>query len=237
MSLVRRVLSLACCLVVLFQGLGCQRDLSFEALSASSQDVTYRIPDNTQSLAWALELLTYDPLLKFHTPIEVEVIFEECDGDVNAYYFGLTHKISVCYPLLTYFDSIMEHDAALSAMMWVLGHEVGHAVVGITDMPVIRGEDVADSFAVWYSTEAQSLAAMMWFSDRADDGRDHDPYDPHSAADVRLANVQCWLYGKTENLSYWVSPWYRDCKEEWKEIDAFWTAALASSQSSPALLE
>lgn len=194
-----------------------------------TEQVRYSLPDSTEGLSWAIVLLAYPALRGIEFPVDTVVTFESCDGDVNAYYFSGTHNISVCYPLLDYFASIMSKEEALAATMWTIGHELGHAVVDFKNIPVIRGEDVADSYAVWSSTEAQSEAAMLWFRNRMEEDDYSSPDDSHSFAAVRYYNIQCWLYGKTGEMRYFVSPWNRDCEGEWQAIDQYWTKALASS--------
>lgn len=158
--------------------------------------------------------------------MDVPIHFDSCDGDVNAYYFPNVPKIVVCYPLLDYFERTMERETTLQAMLWVIGHELGHAVIDATDSPVIRQEDVADAFAVWWSSEAATVAAMQWLNT----DEESSPQDEHSSDIVRMYNIQCWLYGKTDNKVYSVGLGRRAwrCKDEWQQIERFWSGLLSS---------
>jgi len=96
-------------------------------------------------------------------PRNLEIRSEKC-GQADAYYDDAAGNIVVCSELedqfYNYFLSKRStpeqaRNAALRAMKLVFFHEVGHAVIGMWDLPSTgREEDAADQFAVLTALKA-----------------------------------------------------------------------------------
>lgn len=140
-------------------------------------------------------------------PVDIPIIFEDC-GMANAYYSPAERSVTMCYEM---FDSIAAGLAELYpaeevlinatfTQVFVLYHEVGHALTDILQLAVTgREEDAVDDFASILllrnnnSTDDDIvLNASLYFSSRPD-----GPYwGEHSFGQQRFYNVICLLYGR-----------------------------------------
>lgn len=96
-------------------------------------------------------------------------------------------------------------------MLFALLHEMGHAVIGELELPVVgRQEDAADSYASIrliqigseFSNEVVENTAKGWFlSDRRDrkTGDTVDYYDQHALDQQRAYQMVCFMVGSDKN--------------------------------------
>jgi Putative metallopeptidase len=97
-------------------------------------------------------------------------------------------------------------------MLFVMLHELSHAVVSEFDIPVLgRDEDAADDFAVLrglnvgseFSRRVLTEAARGWFYSDQRDRRDGEPlafYDEHGLDKQRAYNIVCLMVGSDPML-------------------------------------
>jgi hypothetical protein len=139
----------------------------------------------------------------------------------------------------------------VSAVQFVLAHEIGHAIIHEFRLPVLgKEEDAADSFAAYLLTANPKFgpltaisAAAVWDSlapmSRQLDESDFS--DEHSFPRQRMYQFLCWVYGSdTKRFRPIVG---RDalpkeraarCGREWREINAAWDTVLAPHLRTPA---
>lgn len=145
-------------------------------------------------------------------PVDIPITFQEC-GVANAFYSPSDRAVTMCYEL---FDTIAaglrdtytsEEDVLINAaytLIFVLYHEVGHALTDILELAVTgKEEDAVDDFAsilLLKNDDASDddivLNASLYFSSRPD-----GPYwGEHSFGQQRFYNLVCLLYGKDPDL-------------------------------------
>lgn len=130
---------------------------------------------------------------------------------INAWYSPSEHSVTFTYDFLEFVcnDALKERKSGREAgeflwgaMTFVLLHEVGHALIGEMDLPVVgREEDAADEFAVMMllqSGEAGKRAlssASDWFSVLGSRRKEFAMWDEHSLDEQRFYNILLLLYG------------------------------------------
>jgi hypothetical protein len=148
-------------------------------------------------------------------PKPVVITINEC-GAENAFYTPQQHSITLCYELITHMaDGIngeyagtvspQEIFASISGgTMFILMHEVGHALIQELDLPVLgREEDAADQIGAYFLLHTSSRAATAGLSGALWFFRDNTLLysqehfsDEHSLGPQRQANLACWAFGK-----------------------------------------
>jgi len=141
--------------------------------------------------------------------------------------------------------------ALVSAVQFVVAHEIGHALIHEFDIPVLgKEEDAADSFAAYLLADnpkfgpltaisaAAVFDAMTPMNRRLDDS---DWADEHSYPRQRVFQFLCWVYGSdTKRFRPIVGkdglPRERAarCGREWREINGAWDQVLAAHVKPPA---
>jgi hypothetical protein len=148
--------------------------------------------------------------LNFHfvLPRDVRICFAEV-GSVNAFYVADDHAVYMGYELFRHLVKLF-HDPndykgaagkVSGAFMFVLFHEIGHALIGELELPTVGPEeDVVDEFATLLLIELgpvgqeSILSAAAWFSSNAQ-GREHTPFwDEHSLDMQRFYTIFTFLY-------------------------------------------
>ena len=92
-------------------------------------------------------------------PSELTLQITECDGVANAWYER--GKMTICYELLELirkpmpkdvtWAGITQEDAVLGQFLYISGHEIGHAVFDLLNVPIFGNEkDAADQFATHF---------------------------------------------------------------------------------------
>lgn len=186
----------------------------------------------------------------FRIPSPAWITAEEC-GEVNAFWRPDERAITICYEMIDEifgefrYDGLSDEEfgtAVESTTMFILMHEVGHALVDLLNLPVTgREEDVVDQFATILLGE-EDVGPAWWAAEywrtRGDFGDtgllkvDDTPYeDEHSFDLQRFYNVLCWAYGRdpagrTDVLS--VLPQNRAvrCPGEYQRMAAAWETIL-----------
>lgn len=134
-------------------------------------------------------------------------------GRVNAWYSPRDHSVTVSYELVVQltkdFYPVVNNsweEAGKMAMLttgFIFFHEVGHALVGELDLPVVgREEDVADEFSTMIMASDPgavpiALAGAFWFDLMS---KNQDPsklpfWDEHSLNQQRAYEILTLLYG------------------------------------------
>lgn len=154
-----------------------------------------------------------------NVPREVPLIGRSC-GQPNAFYDPQAKAISVCYELMTANAtkvaqklrnraSTQDMGRIIAAeLIFVVLHEVGHAVIDLYSLPVLgRQEDAADQFASYVLLsldQEQLLKNALLFFEYSKPGIVTKIFnskalysDEHSLSEQRLANVVCWGFGKS----------------------------------------
>ena len=117
---------------------------------------------------------------------------------------GLAMGLAACPPARANPDT--QYDIALSNIILILHHEIGHALVDQFGLPVIgQEEDAVDSFATLtvletYDDPAPILldAAATWFAFERifkEDGGEHAFYDEHDLDIQRAYRILCIAHG------------------------------------------
>jgi|CXWL01.1.fsa_nt_gi hypothetical protein len=155
-------------------------------------------------------------------PKDLPIFFAQCDA-VNAFYSRQDTRIIVCYELLAYFTqkfgSVYEKPdeaqaAVINATIFVLQHELGHALVDLLQLPITgKEEDAVDDLATlvllhdWEGGDELALdgadAFYMMGEDEeqaaaqaaAEDIEAMPYYGEHSLGKQRFYEVVCIVYG------------------------------------------
>lgn len=183
----------------------------------------------------------------FVLPARVGMRFSEC-GEANAFYEPDSRIVSICLELPDAIETVLrdqyiEEDALVEAMsgalLVVVLHEVGHALVDVLDLAVTgREEDAVDQLAAWVlieSGETNALlgAAASYYSEEAPGALAFA--DEHSLDSQRYFNLVCWAYGAdpgagADLIEHWELPPERAgrCQDEYRRLDSAWSRLLAS---------
>lgn len=197
-----------------------------------------------------LESIAEDINATLTVPVAVGLGFDAC-GAVNAFYDPSARRITICLELIEHLaerfasDSRSEAemlDALSGAMVFVLFHEIGHALVDVLELPITgREEDAVDQLASYILTdgtdegEQAALDGARWFylEDVATDSAELAFWGEHSLNQQRFYNVLCWVYGQAEAkyadlVTDGVLPPERAarCAGEYAQIDRAWQTLL-----------
>jgi Putative metallopeptidase len=151
----------------------------------------------------------------FKLPIDVTIKTVGCDGVDNAWYQRPT--LTICYE---YLDSILKtapqetspagitrQDAMIGQFFYVVGHEMGHCMFDLLNVPLFgRPEDAADEFSTYLmlklgKDQARRLigGAAYTYKEYVDIKKVAVPQtafaDVHGAPMQRLYNMLCIAYG------------------------------------------
>lgn len=142
-------------------------------------------------------------------PTDVPIVVKRC-GVANAFYQPSTRSITLCDELFYWMTNIFSRyhkgndlrDAILGATLFIVFHEVGHALIHLYDAPVLAAEeDAADALAtVLLSVTGLSKAAFngaqsFSYMARARDQNASLPFwSEHSLDEQRFFNILCYLY-------------------------------------------
>jgi len=243
---------------LLLAGLLCLAD------AATARDGRFRAEylatENEQYLAWEQELrqerlledLAKDLNQVVRIPRDVTLSFGEC-GQPNAFYDSEARRVTLCYELLESFherfgdeteDPEELENAVAGATVFVLFHELGHALVDVLDLPVTgREEDAVDQLAAYVLIDgsdegAQSALDAAWsFYFNTEEGASEIDasafWDEHSMNAQRFYNLMCWVYGADPDghqhlVDEELLPPERAarCPDEWAQLDRAWTQLL-----------
>ncbi|MCE9592275.1 MAG: DUF4344 domain-containing metallopeptidase [Planctomycetes bacterium] len=160
-----------------------------------------------------LESITQQWNASIIIPQDICVGFVEL-GQPNAVYVPETHRILFGYELFENLDERfqdveadddvrMEH--IVGAMMFILHHELGHALVDVLSLPVTgKEEDAVDQLACLIMLnggedgEKAAASSGEFFRLLQDDDEDDSEkawWDEHSLGKQRYYNILSWIYG------------------------------------------
>lgn len=202
--------------------------------------------------AKVLEQIAADLNATIALPFDVSITFAEC-GQVNAFYDPEKRRISMCFELLEHFSEIFAEDAksedelgdaVVGATVFVLFHELGHALIHVLDLPVTgKEEDAVDQLSTFVLTDGTDegekavLDGARWFilEDEQQDKQLEELafWDEHSLNAQRFYNLVCWVYGqnpaKYQNLiKNGALPAERAgrCEGEYQQLAKSWATLL-----------
>ncbi|MGH7617108.1 MAG: DUF4344 domain-containing metallopeptidase [Gemmatimonadaceae bacterium] len=181
-------------------------------------------------------------------PNEVPVSFQSC-GTANAFYNPRSRSITFCYELIAQridrararpgaTDAAVT-DAVTRSTLFIVNHEVGHALINLLSLPVLgREEDAADGFGAFILLERGGpqdaysvLQGAEFFGQHT--LFDNDVADEHSLNDQRYFNVLCWMLGSDQARFAGYAqrgglPASRQqrCVGEWSQLRASWIKVL-----------
>jgi hypothetical protein len=153
-------------------------------------------------------------------PSNVTIEFKEL-GEANAYYDPNTRRISIGYELLedlqelfgaTSKDEDVVLDRTINATMFILFHELGHALIHVYDLPVVgKEEDAVDQLSVFILSDSEDpkddsndnnkmvldgAQAFLLLANRDEKTVDQmSMWDDHSLSKQRFYNVISLVYG------------------------------------------
>ena len=146
----------------------------------------------------------------YKLPRNMDVVFAET-GTVNAWYDPEHHAVIMAYDFVEFMikDAVANkpnQDEAIQyatgAILFTLMHEMGHALIGEMDVPVVgREEDAADEFATMILLDCgpqghQILgSAADWFYAMGRNQKELAFWDEHSLDQQRLYNILLLMYG------------------------------------------
>lgn len=177
-------------------------------------------------------------------PHTVVLSIGEC-GAPNAFYMPKQKAIVLCHELMAQLAQGMQRDFARVAssaeilesisggIVFILMHELGHALVHELDIPLLgREEDAADQIGAFFllhsNNASYGLAGALWFfrSKTLIYTRRHFS-DEHSVGPQRQSNLACWAIGKDPSrYSYLLQGGYltreraRRCNAEYRQLDS-----------------
>ncbi len=176
----------------------------------------------------------------FALPRDVAIGMGECN-EPNAFYSPADKQLVICYELFAFLLKVFEQDTdkVAGSLVFIIFHELGHAVIDIYQLPAVgREEDAADQLAALVlisggGDEAQSVLAAAEFFDRISTG-ELDFADEHSLNQQRVYNILCWLFGSNPQkyssiVTSGVLPESRAqrCPDEYNQLERAWTKLLA----------
>ena len=151
----------------------------------------------------------------FKLPIDVTLKTVGCDGVDNAWYQRPT--MTLCYEYLDNIEKtapkettpagITPQDAVIGQLIYVVGHEMGHAMFDLLNVPLFgRPEDAADQFAAFLMLKLGKDQARRVIGGAAYTYKDYVEVkkvavpqtafaDVHGAPMQRLYNMLCMAYG------------------------------------------
>lgn len=185
-------------------------------------------------------------------PTDVTLATEQC-GAVNAFYNPQSKRLSLCYELVNQFADMYQRiegqseeefiSGIFSAMVLVMYHEIGHALVDVFDIKTPgRPEDVVDQLAVFMLLKKggdqgarMAMKGARYFALSAQQRGTNDIafWDEHSTDETRFFNIYCWIYGSNKDkyaamVDTGILPAQRAarCAEEYSQLSEGWNRLL-----------
>lgn len=189
------------------------------AVFASETDV-----DMVYAQAGAMLISSFNEAIAL--PADIAVNFIDC-GTANAFYappgFNVETNsmviapgggIFMCHELTAVFDQFFgNQDQAFAASVFVLMHEVGHALVNQLNLPLLGIEEsYVDGVAAVLVGESglaeASVLAGFFFGEQSD----NPFFDSHRAGPQRLGDLACWGIGA--NTDFLQNPFIASIAEQ-----------------------
>ena len=186
----------------------------------------------------------------FRLPTDLTIQTLECDGIANAWYERA--GVTLCYELLSLISQpiakdagITHEDAVIGQFLYIAGHEVGHAMFDLLNVPIFGNEeDAADQFSTYLMLRLGSDQARRLIFGAAYYYREHLQNetvttklktfsDAHSRPQQRFYNLLCMAYGANsamfaELVSKEYLPKQRamGCKREYRKVENAFQALI-----------
>jgi len=183
-----------------------------------------------------LTVLGLNGLFELSKPVTVQI-----GGEVGPIHDPVHRLIVIPYSFVAgLFQSFPEESTALDAAVFVLYHEVGHALIDMLELPLSgEVEEAADALATLLSIELMSdggrpaLAAAELIASQDASASLH-PWFNHSKKTQRFRRLNCWLMGSDPGRLGWVAedagidPQDADmCPAEYEEMRNHWIQLLS----------
>lgn len=178
-------------------------------MDGSGRDARTSLAGTIISRSGILAQATYTLNSLLVLPTSVPIFVQRC-GVANAFYDPATRVITLCDELFYWMSDIFSRyhggndlrDAILGATLFIVFHEVGHALIHLYDAPVLAAEeDAADALATvllastGLSRVAFNGAQSFSYMARARDRNAPLPFwSEHSLDEQRFFNILCYLY-------------------------------------------
>jgi hypothetical protein len=186
---------------------------------------------------------------QFNLPVDVTICFSEC-GERNAFYKPQTHTIDICYEIIDElwesFEPVARNQEELKksvgeALVFIIFHELGHALIHVYDLPVTgREEDAVDQFSTLLISRSGGVekafggASFFYLSAKKQGAFSHFAFwDEHSLSAQRFYEILCLIYGSDPNkfsalIRNGSLPLERGqrCQSEYMKIDRAWLRLL-----------
>lgn len=189
-----------------------RRPVGFYADYAKVTNRDYREWNEAFREARALEEIADGLNQMVRIPTAVALTFDEC-GESNAFYDPEEQRVTMCFEMAEEIvDMFAEErsedeldDLVAGTLLFFLGHEVGHALTHVLDLPITgKEEDAVDQLAVLLlsdgseDSESALVAVSETFARWSDEEEADDETfaDAHSLNSQRLYNILCWSYGR-----------------------------------------
>ena len=179
---------------------------------------------------------------------DVTINIKEC-GISNAFYDEQNSEIILCYELFEYYYNFFSNqykneeldNVTTGAILFILFHELGHALVDNYDLPITgKEEDAVDQFSTIIllhmdETGDESLYAIeSWFLTKSQKTDELKFWSKHSIVQQRLYNIMCMVYGENPDdnqhlIANGLLPDSRldECVNEYHTILKSWDSLLA----------
>lgn len=186
----------------------------FKIIYDSPQNSVYLQMEQGLKQNKAFEQIADGLTAAFKLPRDLEIHLAEC-GMINCYYDLQKGQLFMCYEFMEYipqsFQNVAKDQAELekatgSSIIFVLFHEVGHALIDMYNLPVTgKEEDAVDQLSTLIMIEAgpEGEEAAMYGASffglqtlRNQNTQDIPYWDVHSLDAQRFYNILCWVYGK-----------------------------------------
>jgi len=185
-------------------------------------------------------------------PADLPVVGTVC-GRPNAFYDPGGRRLIVCYEMPELVTYLLEASGVApdeggrilgGQMVFVLLHEIGHALIDLYDLPAVgREEDAVDQFATFLllrtgrvgqeaAFSAASFFALLHGATAAGGGS-FPWWDEHSLDAQRYYNILCWVYGadpagnaRLVQAGYLPAERAARCRDETQRLTSAWTRLL-----------
>lgn len=188
----------------------------------------------------------------YFLPRDLEMHLSEC-GIINCYYDPQTGELHMCYEMMEYiyttFANYAKDQQELElatgdSILFILFHEMGHALIDIYNLPITgKEEDAVDQLSTLIMIEEgekgeeAAIYGASFFGLMAAQNQNTEgiPYwDTHSLDAQRFYNILCWVYGKSPQkyaslVTDGTLPQQRaaSCQYEYQQIKTSWNTLLA----------
>lgn len=246
-----RALLLVCCVAVSANALAAAPKGSgaFKVVTSPVKNKDYKELQQALDESELLDAIADDLNETIALPFDIAITFEEC-GTVNAFYDPEDRKISMCLELIENLSEVFHKkmddtdaadEATMNAAVFVLYHEVGHALVHALDLPITgKEEDAVDQLSTYILAdgtdegETAALDGAEFFVGDEEELDDLAFWDEHSLGQQRFYNIVCWVYGgdpdkHKEMVGEDFLPESRAvrCPGEYEQLSKAWSTLLA----------